>query len=48
MGGVEIQNTITLAALIGVAFAMGGMWRDVKALKLDVTAIRKKVFGEAE
>lgn len=41
---IEIQNTITLAVLVGIAFSMGGMWRDVKALKDDVKAIKGKVF----
>jgi len=45
---IEVQNTITLAALIGVAFFQGGMWRDVKALKKDVEAIRGRVFDGAD
>ena len=44
---VEIESTITLAALIGVALAMGGMWRDVKALKDDVESIKRRVLGMA-
>lgn len=41
---IEIQNTITLVVLIGVAFSMGGVWRDVHRLKEDVKAIRLKIF----
>ena len=45
---MEIESTITLAALIGVAFTMGGVWRDVKALKDDVKAIKRRVFDGAD
>ncbi len=41
---IELQTTITLVALLGVAFATGGMWRDVHRLKEDVKAIKHKVF----
>ena len=48
VASVEIESTITLAALIGVAFTMGGVWRDVKALKDDVKAIKRRVFDGAD
>lgn len=40
---IEVQNTITLAVLVGVAFSMGGMWRDVRSLKEDVKEIKRKI-----
>jgi hypothetical protein len=42
---IEIQNTITLAVLVAVAFSMGGMWRDVRTLKEDVKSIKRKIFN---
>ena len=45
---IEVQNTITLVALIGVAFSMGGMWRDVRSLKEDMKAIKRKIFNGAD
>lgn len=42
---LQVQNTITLAVLVGVAFSMGGMWRDVRSLKEDVRAIKRKIFN---
>jgi len=42
---IEVQSTITLAVLVGVAFSMGGMWRDVRALKEDMKAIKRKIFN---
>lgn len=43
---IEIQNTVTLVVLIGVAFSMGGMWRDVHRLKEDVKVIKEKLCAE--
>lgn len=43
--GVEVQNTITLVALLTIAFATGGVWVDVRTLKKDVEKIKNKVFN---
>jgi hypothetical protein len=42
---IEVQNTVTLVVLVGVAFSMGGMWRDVHRLKEDVKAIKDRIFN---